>query len=169
MFTTYWHTIQSQICKVGHYYVMRDPTDSYNAGGTRPYNEKYPTVTYEPNRDSSRVAFELGSKPATPTLPLIKTRHMYGASQPYPLPTLPPLYERATEFFKKLALTEDHLPMRCARLIEMLMKAYERIRGGSSGRLSSGEPGETETSSTNDGRTRGQPGPSSRPPAFTSN
>jgi hypothetical protein len=91
---------------------------------------------------------------------LIKTRHLYGTSQPYPLPTLPPLVGRVTEFFKKLALTEDHLPMRCAMLIETLMKAYERIRAGS--------PRETETPSTNDDRTRGQPGPSSRPPASTS-
>lgn len=93
------------------------------------------------------------------TLLLIKTRHMHGTTQPYPLPTLPPLVERVTGFFKKLALTDDHLPMRCATLIETLMKAYERIKGGQPGCLSLGESGDTERPSRNDERERVQPGP----------
>ena len=98
------------------------------------------------------------------TLFLIKARHMYGTTQPYPLPTLPPLVERVTEFFKKLALTEDHLPMRSAMLIETLMKACERTRAGQPG----GESGEAETSTTNDDRQWEQPGPSPQPHASTS-
>ena len=101
------------------------------------------------------------------TLLLIKMKHMYGASQPFPLPTLTPLVERVTEFLKRLALTEDHLPMRCAVLIETLMKAYERMRASPAGDVDLDKPGESETPPTNDSRGWDQPGPSSRPPAFT--
>ncbi|KAF9648167.1 hypothetical protein BDM02DRAFT_2342344 [Thelephora ganbajun] len=62
------------------------------------------------------------------TLLLIKMRHLYGTGQPYSFPTLTPLVERVKEFFRRLALTEDHLPMRCAMLIETLVKAYERMQ-----------------------------------------
>jgi hypothetical protein len=101
------------------------------------------------------------------TLLLIKAKHMYGASQPYPLPTLMPLVERVTGFLGKLALTEDHLPMRCAKLIQTLMKAYERTRTGPAGDVNLEKPREPETTPTNDDRGWDQPGPSSRPPAFT--
>ena len=102
------------------------------------------------------------------TLLLIKTRHLHGMGQPYPLPTLTPLAERVTEFFKRLALTEDHLPMRCAMLIETLMKAYERIQASPTGGTSLDKPGETEPPPTNDNRPGEQAGPSSRPPASAS-
>ena len=46
--------------------------------------------------------------------------------------------------------------MRCAVLIETLMKTYERIQAGQ-------QSGEKETPSTNDDRGSGQPEPSSRP------
>jgi len=101
------------------------------------------------------------------TLLLIKTRQLYGVTQPYPLPTLTPLVERVTEFLKSLALTEDHLPMRCAMLIETLMKAYERMRASPAGDVNLDKPGESETPPKNDNRGLDQPGPSSRPPAFT--
>ena len=90
------------------------------------------------------------------TLQLVKTKQMYGPGQPYPLITLTPLVGRVTEFLKKLALTEDHLPMRCAMLIETLMKACERMQSGSTGDANSNE---TETPPTNGGRGREQPGP----------
>lgn len=101
------------------------------------------------------------------TLLLIKTRHSHGAAQPYPLSTLPPLVERVTGFFKKLALTEDHLPMRCAMLIETLMNASERIRARPSGCLSLADSGETGRPPMNDDREWEQPGSSSRPPVST--
>jgi hypothetical protein len=101
------------------------------------------------------------------TLLLIKARHMHGASQPYPLPTLTPLVERVTDLFKRLALTQDHLPMRCAMLIETLMKAYERIQADPTGGTNLDKRGEMETSSTNDSGTWQQPG-RSRPPISTS-
>ena len=85
------------------------------------------------------------------TLLLIKTKHLHGASQPYPLSTLAPLVERVTEFFKRVALTRDHLPMRCAMLIKTLMKAYERIQVDPIGATNLGRPGETGTPSSNDG------------------
>ena len=67
------------------------------------------------------------------------------------LPTicLTPLVERVTELFKTLALTEDHLPLRCAMSIEMLMKVYERMWAGPAGEANSGE---VETPSTSDSR-----------------
>lgn len=101
------------------------------------------------------------------TLLLIKAKHMHGASQPYLLPTLMPLVQRVTGFLKGLALTEDHLPMRCAMLIETLMKAYEQMRASSAGDGDLDGPGESETPPTNDSRGWNQPGQSSQPPAFT--
>jgi hypothetical protein len=73
------------------------------------------------------------------------------------------LVKRVTEFFKKLALTEDHLPMKCAMLIETLMKAYERIRAGPpAGCPSSGGPEETEASPANDDHEWRRPEPPTR-------
>lgn len=124
--------------------------------GEQPYSS---SLSHAPDHLFNLVCFA--------TLLLIKTRHMYGASQPYLLPTLTPLVERVTEFFKRLALTEDHLPMRCAMLIETLMKTYERMRGGQTRDTNLGKSGETETPPANDNRTWEQPGSSSRPPVFT--
>lgn len=103
------------------------------------------------------------------TLVLLKTRHMYGGvTQPYPLPTLTPLIERVTEFFKRLALAEDHLPAKCAMLVERLMKAYDRIRSGPAG-VNSGEPGTAETPPTDDPiRQCVRLSPPPRPPVSTS-
>jgi len=98
---------------------------------------------------------------------LIKAKHMHGASQPYPLPTLTPLVQRVTEFLKRLALTEDHLPMRCAMLIETLMKACERMQASSAGDVNLDKPGESETPPTSDNRGWDQPEPLSQPPAST--
>jgi hypothetical protein len=93
------------------------------------------------------------------TLLLIKAKHLHGASQPYPLSTLTPLVERVTEFLKRAALTQDHLPMRCAMLIETLMKAYERIQVGPTSTTNLGKAGETGTPSNDGGGVRRQPEP----------
>jgi len=58
--------------------------------------------------------------------------------------------------------------MRCAMLIETLMKVYERIRTSSGRGVDSGKPGEVEIPPTSDSDTWRQPGPSSRPPEPTS-
>ena len=59
-------------------------------------------------------------------LQLVKTKQMYGTGQPCPLLTLMPLVERVTEFLKRLALTEDHLPMRCAMFYSTLDLDWEQ-------------------------------------------
>lgn len=101
-------------------------------------------------------------------LVLIKTRNMHGVTQPHPLPTLGPLLERVTEFLKRLALTEDHVPMRCAMLIETLMRAQERIRAKKPRDGRTGGSGDSGTPPAIDNRQSGQLGPSSRPLASTS-
>jgi len=54
--------------------------------------------------------------------------------------------------------------MRCAMLIETLMKAYERIQAGPAGGTSSANLGEAGTPPTNDSSVWKQPGPPSQPP-----
>ena len=118
-----------------------------------------PSLSHAPDHLFNLVCFV--------SLLLIKARHLYGMSQPYPLPTLTPLVEKVTVFLKRLALTEDHLPMRCAMLIETMLKVYEQMRASPAGDVNLDKPGEPETPSTNDNRGWDQPGPSSQPPAFT--
>jgi len=70
--------------------------------GEQPYAS---SLSYAPDHLFDLVCFT--------TLLLIKTKHMHGAN---PLPTLMPLIERVTEFFRRLALTVDHLPMGCTMI-----------------------------------------------------